>query len=258
MAENKQTTLTSDWGGLNPLLLASFYEVDREGIYKPDTPVVKAAVTDGNIEVTLNWQSPFENAGPETKAPTLFALLQTGSFQPIMDLMNSADKGGDKGVQLLQKYEGRAGITKLNSTQVFNGMPPARVALTLLFRAWMDPVKEVEIPFNRLMSWALPKTLAKDSVLVNGLDRILGKNEKDWIETILPSESPTLIGVSYKGRCYSPLVIENIGDPISSPIDQAGNYVSLSVPLSLATLTAIDKNDWNSAKWKNRKLNRPS
>ena len=43
---------------------------------------------------------------------------------------------------------------------------------------------------------------------------------------------------------YSPLVIESIGQPIDSAIDSDGRYVELLVPMTLCTLTAIDRDDW--------------
>ncbi|PKD41984.1 hypothetical protein CWO84_02870 [Methylomonas sp. Kb3] len=256
MAQNQPKTpesveLTSDWGGLSPHLIASFYPVDRNGIrkkYNDKYVVVKAALVDPNMEASFSWQSPFEQAGPETKAPTLFAMLQSGAIQPIIDaipLLGDGSTGNAAATRLLQQFEGRTGITKLNSVQVFNGMPPVKFTLTALFRAWKDPANEVERPFDQLMEWALPVELAKDSsLLVNAVEKVRG-GDKDWIESVLPSQSPTLLAMSYKGRTYAPLVIESIGQPISSPIDKTGAFVELAVPLSLATLTAIDRQDWS-------------
>lgn len=42
----------------------------------------------------------------------------------------------------------------------------------------------------------------------------------------------------------TPLVIESIGQPISSPVDSSGKYVELLVPMTLCTLTAPDREDW--------------
>jgi hypothetical protein len=39
-------------------------------------------------------------------------------------------------------------------------------------------------------------------------------------------------------------VIESIGVPLSSPIDANGNFVELSLPMTIATLASIDKTDW--------------
>ncbi|WP_367155639.1 hypothetical protein [Methylomonas sp. HYX-M1] len=238
---------TSDWGGLSKHLIASFYEVDRDGKRKKHANiVVKAPIADdANLEVTLNWQSPFEQAGPESSFPSFAALLQSGSTQAVESVLDVffSKSIADDVKPYLKKFEGRTGITKLNSTQVFTGMPPVKLSLNLLFRAWKDPATEVQQPFNQLMSWALPKSLAKDSVLAGALTGLM-KGSKDWIEAVLPSESPTLLGMTYKNNRYAPLVIESIQQPISSPVDADGQFVELMVPVSLATLTAIDRNDW--------------
>ncbi len=52
----------------------------------------------------------------------------------------------------------------------------------------------------------------------------------------------------YKECIYSTLVSESISDPISSPVDASGRYVEKLVPMSLATLTAIDRNDCDGYK----------
>ncbi|ANE54427.1 MULTISPECIES: hypothetical protein [Methylomonas] len=249
MKINETQTLTSDWGALSPHLIASFWEVDREGNKKQGSnTVVQAAVTDdASLEVTLNWQSPFEQAGPETKAPTLFAMLQSGLASDIFDKLGF-DKQADsnsKATRLLQQFEGRTGITQLNSVQVFNGMPPAKIQMTLLFRAWRDPVSEVETPFNQLMEWALPIELAKDSTLLTNAFEAL-KGSKDWIEAVLPSQAPTLLAFHYKGRTFAPMVIESISQPLTAPTSKDGKFVELSVPVTLATLAAIDRKYWQS------------
>jgi hypothetical protein len=244
MAESL-TTLSSEWGGLNPLLIASFYEVDRNGQRLSGSDItVKAALTDGaNLEVSLNWQSPFEQAGPETKAPTLFAMLQSGVIQPLVDSVGGGKSQADSSGDFLKQFEGRTGITKLNSVQVFNGMPPVKLSVTALFRAWKDPVSEVETPFNQLMDWALPVELARDSTLLSNAVNAT-KGSKDWLEAVLPSKSPTFIAMQYKGRTFAPLVIESISEPLSSAIDKNGKFVELLVPMTLATLSALDRKDW--------------
>lgn len=243
-------TLTSDWGALSPHLIASIWEVDREGSRKKDSNItVQAAVTDDpTLDLTLNWQSPFEQAGPETKAPTLFAMLQSGLVQPLIDSLGGGAKDADsnsKATRLLQQFEGRTGITQLNSVQVFNGMPPGSIQMTLLFRAWRNPAVEVEAPFNKLMEWALPIELAKDSTLLTNAAEAV-KGSKDWIEAVLPSRSPTLLALNYKGMTFAPMVIESISQPLGSPVDSRGQFVELAVPVKMATLSAIDRKYWKS------------
>ncbi|AMK75630.1 MULTISPECIES: hypothetical protein [Methylomonas] len=249
MQTGEEKLLTSDWGALSPHMIASFWEVDRDGNKKKGAnTVVKAAVADeATLDLTLNWQSPFEQAGPETKAPTLFAMMQSGLASQMYDSLgfDQGESSSSKATRLLQQFEGRTGITQLNSVQVFNGMPPAKIPMTLLFRAWRDPVTEVEEPFNQLMEWALPIELAKDSTLLtNAIEAIRGS--KDWIEAVLPSKAPTLLALHFKGRTFAPMVIESISQPLTSPTDKNGNFVELTVPITLATLAAIDRKYWQS------------
>lgn len=180
--------------------------------------------------------------------PTLFAQLQSGSTQPVIDLINLA--GGDKGLgvsgqaaNILQKFEGRTGITKLNSTQVFVGMQPLKFSVTLLFRSWKDPYQEVQRPVDQLMAWSLPKTLAEDGVLASIINS-KKKGSVDWINAILPSEAPTLIALNYKGKTYYPLVVESVSLPLTNPMTREGAETETQITLSISSLQAIDSMDW--------------
>lgn len=240
--------LSSLWDGLSPHLIASFYEVDKDGkrIEGADN-VVKAPLLDGaNLSISLNWQSPFESAGPESKAPTLFAMLQSGALQPVVNAVLSGkgqENAQQKSTDFLKQFEGRTGITKLNSTQIFSGMPPVKFSITLLFRAWLDPASEVQRPFNQLMQWALPVQLSKDGSILANIAKY-AQGDASGLDALLPSKAPTMIAMQYKGDLFAPLVIESIEHPISSPVDSNGDYVELAVPVTLATLTAIDRSDW--------------
>ncbi|AJG18847.1 hypothetical protein RR42_m1446 [Cupriavidus basilensis] len=109
-----------------------------------------------------------------------------------------------------------------------------------LFRAYADPYKEVEQPFQQLMSWALPKKLSSDSIIKRaaGAEGVTG-----YLKALLPSQAPQLIGFQYKRRTYAPMVIENIGEPLNSPVASNGYYTELLVPMTIATLTALDRDD---------------
>ena len=168
--------LSSTWDGLNEYLIAEFYECDKHGVRVDDTPVVSAPLTESNMDMTLNWQSPFEQAGPEAVKPSLFAMIQSGEITNTIDaatpLVNkyvgdSVDMS--KAKQFMSGFEGRTGITKLNSIQTFSGMPPIKIQVTALFRAWSDAREEVEKPVDQLMSWALPVELAANGAVVNTL-----------------------------------------------------------------------------------------
>jgi hypothetical protein len=241
-----EQVLTSLWGDLSPHLIASFWQCDKDGKRVEDSPTVKAALTDANLDVTLSWNSPFEQAGPESKAPTLLAMLQSGTLQPLVDSLmtgKNQQSAQSQSAEFLKQFEGKTGITKLNSTQVFSGLPPLKFQVTALFRAWRDTVSEVEVPLNQLMAWVLPQELASDStILSRAADALKGKT--GVIDALLPSKAPAMIAMKYKNRTYAPLVIESIGIPLSSPIDANGNFIELSLPMTIATLSSIDKTDW--------------
>lgn len=250
--------LGSKWDGLSPHLIASFFMVEnKDGIWKrseSDTTTVRAPLTEASLEMALNWQSPFEAAGPETKAPALMAMLSSGALQPIVEAVtgtkNSASDASaaqKKSSDFLAQFEGRTGITRLNSTQVFAGMPPVKIQVNALFRAWDDPAREVEAPVEKLMQWALPVALSKDGSILSRTAQT-ARGEMSYIEALFPSAAPVRIAMTYKGRTYSPLVIESIGKPLDAPVDRNGRHVELIVPMTLCSLTALDREMWGAFK----------
>jgi hypothetical protein len=201
--------------------------------------------------MSLNWQSPFESASPDTKAPALAGMLQSGALGTIMSDFTSAITGGkSSGAKdasssssldnALNELKGRTGITKLNSVQIFTGMAPIRFTMNVHFRAISDPYGEVELPANQLDYWAVPKKLSSDSIVARATsaDGVLG-----YIKALLPSIAPPMIAFQYKNFTYAPLVIESIGRPLSGPIASNGYSTELTIPLTICSLTALDRDD---------------
>ena len=255
-SENPQNEITSIWDGLNPHLIAKFYEVDHLGRMVDDI-VVKAALTDeADIQMTFNWQSPFEGAGPESRAPALMGMLQSGALKPLIESIGAAagrTVGSDIGDKIksaagnLDEARGRTGMTKLNSTQIFSGSAPHKISITLLFRAWRDPSAEVERPLEQFLNWAHPQKLAPEGTMLTGALSFLS-GEKGLIDAMLPSFSPCMIAMSYKGRTYLPLVIESVSMPLSAPIDALGRFVQMSLQVTMSTHQSWDKSDWQATR----------
>lgn len=264
----------SEFGRLNEHLIASIYEVDREGNAK-DGDAVRAPFTEASLEVSLGWQSPFEAMGPEATSPTLLAMVQSGSASDLLSALGGSTfgswlsgglnwlvdglTGGSLDFEgLVSSGVGRTGLTKMNSTQVFTGMPPIKINATVLFRAWKNAKTEVEEPFDRLMGWALPQCLQKDSLLTGVIDKLSGNSSGGCglsgsdgtagglLDALLPSLTPKMVGLTYKGRTYKPLVIESIGFPMDSPITADGRYTELLVPVTFATWQTYDAKDWDN------------
>lgn len=243
------------------MLIAKFYPVKRMESDKwgqsRDTRTVSAAdkyvvddgfevhcpISDGNQHMSFNWTSPFEGAGAESKIPTISALLQTGSLNSLVQTVGglaTGNSGSNAASDALSAAFGRTGITKLNSTQVFNGMPPVKFQVTLHFRALLDPFEEVEQPVQQLLEWAAPQLLANDGVIGSALKNGMSAGV---INTVFPSLAPQIIAMEYAGKVYSPLVIDDIAKPLTGPTAADGSLVNIAIPMTLSTLTAIDRRD---------------
>lgn len=246
--------LGSNWGNLSPHLLARIFVCNSKGV--PDIQELQGvygAMEEGSFEATFNWQSPFENMGPETKAPALTAMLQSGALVPVLNALQAVnpspngtvggvlDASADKLKAAVRELEGRTGMTKLNSRQVFTGMPPVRMNFSLVLRAIADAAKEVEAPLQRLMEWVFPQELAEEGILSEVLQTT--RDVDSFIKALFPSYAPKLLGMTYAGRTAAPMVIESISYPLSAPKDSRGNYTELTVQVSMATLTALDRPD---------------
>ena len=255
-------TLGSQWGGenygLNKHLIAKIYPVDKNG--KPENPstdnTVLAPLTDGNIDVSLNWNSAFENTGTDAKYSSISQLIQSGQastlFALLADFIPKEAQGiiGDARNTLealgneAKNLEGQTGITKLNSRQVFSGLPPIKIPITMYFRAWANAQDEVESPINQLFEWALPQELADESAVVNVIRDVQAGNTRKAFNDVFPSKIPKFVALEYGGRTYTPLVIESIAHPLVLPRSKDGEMLSASVQLTLATLTAWGKDDY--------------
>lgn len=241
--------LGSDWGGLSPHLLAAFFPVvrsvseDGKSVIwsrDPNGIEVKAPITEANLEIGLNWTSPFENTGPDQKFSSFSALLQGGYFTELLTSLG-VRLGSDAVKSLGEKaqgLEGRTNFSRLNSAQSFTGMPPLKLPLTAHFRAMKDARSEVRNPIDQLVRWALPQKLANDGPV--------GEAAKgnEWF---YQSRVPQVIGLKYADILLMPLVIENVTLPVSGQRTSDGTLAYAAVNLQLSSLAAFDANDWKAA-----------
>jgi hypothetical protein len=253
-ATSGKTILKSDWTGLSDHLIAKFYPVERKKsehkdangnntyIWQPiqSEPEVWAPISDGSIDTAFNWHSAFEGVGADQKWSAISALLQTGALKPLADL---ADQYLLKGIaeKATTTFEGKTSVTKLNSTQVFTGLPPATITFTAHFRAYADPSAEVAAPVNQLMMWAHPQELAQDGFL---LEAAQGK-----LQGLYPSKIPRILAMKYAGSTYLPLVLDGLPVALTPPRDAQGRMLAQSVSIKLQSLSSLDARDWQGG-WK--------
>jgi hypothetical protein len=255
---SKQFTLTSNWGSLNSQLIASIAPCDKSG--KITGATVSAPLIDSTLSQQFGWSSPFENFTADSKSPTLAAMLQTGMIPNLIQAIdakqtdsNDANSGMLSALaKFLKQGEGRTGITKLNSTQVFTGHEPLKIDGTLVFRAYADPVSEVTQPLLTLWKMAYPKSLADGTVILNNVQDVFndaggllsGDTSKmdSLVKLVFPSESPSYVALQYRGVTYAPLVIESISRPLANPTCALGD-VFATVQINLGTQRSWDVKD---------------
>ena len=251
--------LGSQWGSggssgrLSPHLLATIYPVDAQGQPEGDVDSVVSPITDATIELTANWQSPFEQSGPESKAPAIMSMLQQGTLESyVTTIFGKGSEGQGLGARISQEVtdfsrsaQGRSGMTKLNSTQVFTGAPPVKISMTLHFRAFRNARTEVEDPVDQLVRWQAARELAPNGSLVSAVRAL--KDGTGFLKALLPSRAPQMVAFRFGGKLFSPMVIESMSRPLTVPRTSEGQELHTSVQLSLATLTALDSADWRRA-----------
>lgn len=244
--------LGSKWVGLSPHLLGHIYPVDGGGTRISAEPEVFGPISEATIEMAANWQSPFEQTGPESKAPAFAALVQSGAVTPLLaSLFNlSQDKKDANFVQRMaaelgngaSSMAGRSGMTKINAMQIFAGAPPMKLNLTMHFQAFADGASEVQAPVDQLARWHLSKKLAANGALVNAINAV--KSGGNLLQALFPSVAPSLVGFQFRGFYMAPMVIESMSHPLNPPCDAKGNPIEMSVQLGLATFTSLDAGDW--------------
>jgi len=227
---------------LNKHKIVTIQACNDEGV--ADGKLLHFMFVDGDISIESQWQSPFESINVDNKMPNLMAGLQTGTL--VDTAVNLAEPlgFGDATRQVatalgLTGLKGKSNFTKVNSTQVFLSASPIRLNLTLSLLAYKDALKEVEEPLLELQKMAMMKKLA-DSLTSAG--------------ELFPSEIPNFVTVTYSGKTYKPMAIENVSTPINGATDANGNRLSASITLSLISYTSIDKTEWTSNGIEHRKL----
>jgi len=262
-APSSPQILDSNFQRLSDHLIVHFRAVDYDGKPIPGEPEIIGPIEmDAAHEMGFNWQSSFEQTGPESKAPAITAMLQAGALTPLTNsianaALSVATASGSAGVRSLfnsvgtelkgittdlKDLRGSTGITKINSTQIFSGSAPSKISCRLLFRAWSDPVKEVEAPLRKLMEWATPQYLSPNPVLAQ---LVVGNKvtKKGIVGYLLPSTAPLLVSFRYGQHYFQKMVIESISEPLTSPRDKNGHYTECSVGLTLATLKSPERKD---------------
>lgn len=243
--------MNDSFTGLNKHLICSIYPLKRVGDGSDwerdnsETPF-EAPLTQATMDIAANWISPFEGAGVEAKFPDLAQMAQAGLMADVLHAIGGRippekerTKDFVEGIERSARgLIGRTGQTTLNSHQVYSGSQPVKIQISAFLRAYSSTVREVEEPLKRLHSWVVPRKLARDGVIASII------KDGASLLSLMPSETPTIVGFTYKNRIFQPMVIESVSDPLDAPISRYGNRVSALVQVTLCSLTAFDRASW--------------
>jgi hypothetical protein len=197
------------------------------------------------MDNTATFTSPFENTGVDQRYSAFSALVQAGVAGELAGILNqfikqlSNDTVNINGLEeTARSVEGKSGVTKLNSVQVFTGQAPGKITVTAHFSAHHAPYAEVQAPINQLIKWTLSKKLADEGMIIAAA--------KQKLSSLYPSDMPQIIAMQYAGMVFSPLVIEAAPYQFTGPRDSDGRMLGASVQLTMGTLSAIDAGDWDT------------
>ena len=251
--------------GLTALKFAQITQCDKKGVPIPDSATVRAILTEGDLAIESQYQTPFGNSNPEMKLPSLMALLQSGDLaEGISQGTKALENGGDgaklvgavvgvagiaanalsqslgfKDIRAATDFlEGRTTLTKVNSTEIFLSTEPVTLNLTLFFMAFKDARVEDDDKVRQLEMWALPQSLKEFGAAVNIAKSV--ENKEGLVSGLFSGVVPPFVSLTYGGKTYKPMLIQSVSKPLVAPIDSKGNRLNLTVQITLVSRTAWD------------------
>jgi hypothetical protein len=181
---------------------------------------------------TTNFASKFEDTNIDNQLSSTSSLLQAGEY---------ADKW-----KALEKFKGRTLITKASTTQVWAGVAPQSISLSLEFKAFTDPQLEVEKPIKELMKIYSPELVKNQLENTENIIKELWKSgTKAEISKTALGYTPNPISISIMEKYYSLVYfIESINlsqDRVM--IDRNGDRIYQVVELSLGSRQGLTKEE---------------
>ncbi len=222
--------------GLNPNLFVILQD-------KVSGTSVRARIISYSVSNQAEWANKFEGTDGDSQFSMTSAILQNGEFAKELD--------SETAMQLA----GKTLITKAQSTQIWTGLQPQSISLELEFRAFSDPINEVEAPIQELTRMMSP--ILNDNVLDSGKKAL--EESKSMATSKGTTQSsidkategkvlgvvPAKIAVSlFKKRFNATYRIESMEESVDEvKIDGSGNRVYQRISLSLGSSEGITKPD---------------
>jgi hypothetical protein len=195
--------------------------------------MVRGKLVSDNFQQGVMWENTLEGSDADKRVPVLSSLLQSGLLENYTNT---------------NAFIGKTSVNVLETLQIFRGVEPQELSLTLEFVAFDNAYLEVEAPLLALLKMCLPQLtngftksaideitkLIKNGGDINGLNQYLG-------------ETPFEIVLDYNNKRFSSdnsFVITNISsDRDKIQVDKYGNTIRREVSLSLKSKKLIQRED---------------
>ena len=100
--------------GLARHIVFSIFACDGQGVPTDPDSQLNCVILSGSEHLESQWQSPFDNGGGASRAPTLTAMLQTGTLKAGLPLLNMITGIKTEATsETLTSLQGRTSLTKL-------------------------------------------------------------------------------------------------------------------------------------------------
>jgi hypothetical protein len=196
-----------------------------------DVKVVGRIVSD-NIETNTSWESPLEGSNSESGFSFTTALAQSGLLESFTDT---------------NKLIGRTLVNKTEAIQVFKGLEPQTLNLTLEFVAQRDSFIEVELALRTLMKMSLPQlTNGISSVALETLKNTIKGNDINTSINDFAGYIPFDIIVVKGNKRYNAnrYILTNVSsDRDELKLDRNGNDIHRQVNVTLKSKQALMRDE---------------
>jgi len=194
---------------------------------------IRGLLVSDDLNVSIDWESPFEGSNEGSSMGSLSSLVQSGIAQSFIS--NSS---------LL----GRTTSNIIESVQVFKGVAPQELNLTLNFTAFSDPLIEVEYPIIALLKIMSPQlTLGGSTEVLKKVIDAISNNKDISLDDSVFGFIPYDVVLDYNNKRFSSdmrFVITNLSsnrDKIQ--IDKNGNAIKREVTLTLKSKKSMNRDD---------------
>jgi hypothetical protein len=195
--------------------------------------MVRGKLISDDFQQGAMWENTLEGSDADKQVPILSSLLQSGLLENYTNT---------------NTFIGKTSVNVLETLQIFRGVEPQELSLSLEFVAFDNAYLEVEAPLLALLKMCLPQlTNGFTASAIDEITKLIKSGGDTSSLNKYLGETPFEIVLDYNNKRFSAdnsFVITNISsnrDKIQ--VDKHGNTIRREVSLSLKSKKIIQRND---------------